>query len=143
MSKLKLLGLAAFSAIVALGITMVMPVQTRTQPASASQTSKPLAQPAITETPVTSIVQDTSESPFNATPAPEKVLLTPAPATTTAPDNGICQYPYYQVSAGPNEPTICALHDGYTDCHNGTAVPDGKECDPATAPKPYVEPEVR
>lgn len=63
----------------------------------------------------------------------------PQPIPST-PEMSICQDPYYQVSAGPNEPTVCALKDGYTDCHNFTAVPNGQACDPATAPQPYVEP---
>ena len=60
--------------------------------------------------------------------------------TTPIPAEAVCQDPYYLVSSGPDQPTVCALKEGYTDCHNFTAVPNGQTCDPATAPKPYVEP---
>ena len=67
--------------------------------------------------------------------AQEAPVITPIPST---PENSICQDPYYQVSGGPNEPTVCALKEGYTDCHNFTAVPNGQEC--TSGPAPYQEP---
>ena len=72
--------------------------------------------------------------PVRTDTAAEQAPITPIPA------EAVCQDPYYLVSSGPDQPTVCALKAGYTDCHNFTAVPEGQSCDPATAPKPYVEP---
>jgi hypothetical protein len=72
--------------------------------------------------------------PVRTDTAAEQAPITPIPA------EAVCQDPYYLVSSGPDEPTVCALKEGFTDCHNFTAVPNGQTCDPATAPKPYVEP---
>lgn len=148
--KIKLILGVLSAAVLLTGVTLALPAQTRPQPASASQAvpSKPLAQPTIVEKPVTAIPQHSSDT----TTAPGTVK---APAPTefvknadgsiqipSTPENSICQFPYYQVSGGADQPTVCALSAGYTDCHNNTAVPDGQTCDPSTAPKPYVEPEV-
>lgn len=138
-TKLKLIAGVLSLALLITAVCVALPTQTRTQPASASQTAT-LVQPTILEKPVTDIPQNTSEN--ITAPAPVKPKDTPAPVTPIVPPAGesICQYPYYEVSSGPNEPTVCALSAGYTDCHNGTAVPNGETCDPNTAPKPYVDP---
>lgn len=144
--KTKLFIGALSVALLLTGITFALPAQTRPQQASASQTSIPTPT-APAETPKPVYTPDYRTDPVAGQPQP----TTPAPAypknpdgsiqIPSTPENSICQYPYYQL---PNtgDVTVCALSDGYTDCNNFTAVPNGQTCDPATAPKPYVDPTV-